>query len=349
MLKEPAQIRIYVQDTGIGIKQEDIPLLFEEFKQLDSTPTRQYGGTGLGLSITKKIVELFHGTVQVKSTVGVGSTFIITLPLVVESAGEVPLPVKVPEPVKPPEKIILSIDDDPEVLTLLADSLQGAGYKCVGAQNGQEGLALARQLQPHAITLDIMMPHMDGWSVLRLLKNDPKLRHIPVFIVSVIENKALGFSLGVTDYIVKPFDRKELLEKLASCDKAAPHKVLVVDDDPIISQLFEEAIKQAGYAVEVAFNGKEALAKMAKDKPDILFLDLMMPQMSGFDVLEAIGKDPALKGVRVFVMTAKHLTPQETDYLEQRVEMIVQKGARTVEEVFSILKEKLNVIKEAAA
>jgi CheY-like chemotaxis protein len=202
---------------------------------------------------------------------------------------------------------------------------------------------------PHAITLDIMMPHMDGWSVLRLLKNDPKLCKIPVFIVSIIDNKALGFSLGVTDYVVKPFDRKDLLEKLANCEKGAPHKVLVVDDDPVISQLFEAAIKQAGYAVEVAFDGKEALEKMAKDKPDIIFLDLMMPQMSGFDVLEAIDKNPSLKGVRIFVMTAKNLTPRETDYLEQRVEMIVQKGARTVEEVFSILKDKLNVITEAAA
>jgi signal transduction histidine kinase len=348
-LKEPPQIRIYVQDTGIGIKDEDIPLLFEEFKQLDSTPTRQYGGTGLGLSITKKIVELFQGTVQVKSAVGVGSTFIITLPLEAASAGEAVVPQKVQDQAQPAEKIILSIDDDPEVLTLLSDSLQGAGYKCVGTQSGQEGLALARQLKPHAITLDIMMPHMDGWSVLRLLKNDPKLCHIPVFIVSIIENKALGFSLGVTDYIVKPFDRKDLLEKLSGLGKAAPHKVLVVDDDPVISQLFEGAIKQAGYAVEVALDGKEALEKMAKDKPDILFLDLMMPQMSGFDVLEAIEKNPALKGVRVFVMTAKHLTPQETDYLEERVEMIVQKGARTLEEVFSILKEKLNVIREDAA
>ena len=162
-------------------------------------------------------------------------------------------------------------------------------------------------------------------------------------------NKALGFSLGVTDYIVKPFDRKDLLEKLARCDKGAAHKVLVVDDDPVIVQLFEGAIRQAGYSVEVALDGKEALEKMLKDKPDVLFLDLMMPQMSGFDVLEAMEKNPALKGMRIFVMTAKHLTPQETDYLEQRVEMIVQKGARAVEEVFSILKDKLNVMKEAAA
>jgi len=350
-LTDPPRVRIYVQDTGIGIKEEDIPLLFEEFKQLDSTPTRQYGGTGLGLSITKKIVELFQGTVQVKSIVGTGSTFIVTLPMEVAAVEAATLLEKVPAEAQatPAVKVILSIDDDPEVLTLLADSLQGAGYKCVGTQSGQEALALARQLGPHAITLDIMMPHMDGWSVLRLLKSDPKLCKIPVFIVSITDNKSLGFSLGVTDYIVKPFDRKDLLAKLAVCDKAAAHKVLVVDDDPVISELFEGAIKQAGFTVEVAHDGKEALEKMAKDKPDILFLDLMMPQMSGFDVLEAIDKNPALKGVRVFVMTAKHLTPQETVYLEQRVEMIVQKGARTIPEVFAILKDKLNVITGAAA
>jgi len=348
-LTGPSRVRLYVQDTGIGIKDEDLPLVFEEFKQLDASPTREYGGTGLGLSITKKIVELFGGAIQVKSAVGVGSTFTVTLPM--ESMAvpdEIPVS-KAPEGVQNNQKVILSIDDDPEVLALLADSLQGTGFKFVGAQSGQEGLALARQIHPHAVTLDIMMPHMDGWSVLQLLKNDPALRSIPVFIISIMENKALGFSLGVTDYIVKPFDRKELLAKLKNCDKGAPHKVLVVDDDPAITRLFEGDLKQEGYRVAIAHNGEEALTEMSKEKPDIVFLDLMMPQISGFEVLEAIDKDPSLDGMRVFAMTAKHLTPQETQYLEQRVEMIVQKGSRSLEEIFSLLKEKLHAVKEAAA
>jgi signal transduction histidine kinase len=219
-LTGPSRVRIYVEDTGIGIKEEDVALLFEDFKQLDATATREYGGTGLGLSITKKLVELFGGAIRVQSTVGVGSSFIITLPMepaVVESA-PIPMPaLDIPKD----QKIVLSIDDDVEVLTLMSDTLQGTAYKSVGAQTGQEGLALAHQIRPHAITLDIMMPHMDGWSVLQILKSDPVLRDIPVFIVSFTENKALGFSLGVTDYLVKPLDRKEFIVKLDECEKAA--------------------------------------------------------------------------------------------------------------------------------
>jgi len=348
-LTGPARLRLYVQDTGIGIEQEDIPLLFEEFKQLDASPTREYGGTGLGLAICKKIVELMGGSIQVKSVQGTGSTFIVTLPVELRVAEQ---SIKPSSPALPPtqgEKLILSIDDDPEVLALLGDSLKGSGYSFLGAQSGQEGLALARQMKPYAITLDIMMPHMDGWSVLQTLKSDPELKNIPVIIVSITENKALGFSLGVTDYIVKPFDRQELLSKLKVCEKGAPNKVLVVDDDSSMTRLLKFALKQEGYAVSIAVNGRAAIEELAKDKPDILFLDLMMPECSGFDVLEAIDKDPKLQGARVFVMTAKNLTPQETLYLEERVEMIVQKGSRSLEEILSMLKDKLNTIKQVAS
>ncbi len=348
MLEAPARLRLYVQDTGIGVKEEDIPLLFEEFKQLDASPTREYGGTGLGLAICKKIVELMGGTIQVKSTLGIGSTFTVTLPATLKVLAEEVRPLPATLEAQKGQKIILSIDDDPEVLTLLADSLKGTGYAFLGAQSGQEGLVLARQAHPHVITLDIMMPHMDGWSVLQILKSDPDLRSIPVFIVSITENKALGYSLGVTDYIVKPFDRKELLSKLKACENGAPNKVLVVDDDPAMTRLLEEALKQEGYVVEVAHDGRQALEHLRRAKPDILFLDLMMPQCSGFEVLEEIDKDPRLRGLRVFVMTAKHLTPQETHYLEQRVEMIVQKGSRGLPEILAVLKEKLSAIKEVA-
>jgi len=346
-LPMPERIQISVRDTGIGIRKEDIPSLFQEFKQLDSSPTREYGGSGLGLSICRKIIEILGGTIAVESEVGRGSTFKVLLPIGEvqdhENAAPAPAPVEVI-----PQKVVLSIDDDPEVLNLLTDSLKGTGYTCVGAQSGDEGIAMARQLHPHLITLDIMMPHRDGWSVLQSLKSDPELRHIPVVIVSIIENKALGFSLGVSDYIVKPFERKDLLERLRRLENGVLKKVLVVDDDPGIARLLQESLKQEGYSVEVADNGREALLRLSQNPPDVMFLDLMMPGASGFDVLEAMSKNPACKFTRVFVMTAKHLTPKETEYLEQRVEMIVQKSARNLQEILGMIKSKLNEIKEVS-
>jgi DNA-binding response OmpR family regulator len=162
-----------------------------------------------------------------------------------------------------------------------------------------------------------------------------------------VENKALGFSLGVTDYIVKPFDRQNLLDRLKKLNKTTNHKILVVDDDPDVSAMFEEALKSEGFAVDLA-QSRETVFQKLTDKPDVLFLDLMMPNLSGFEVLQKIEKDPSLKDLRVFVMTAKHLTPDEMRYLENRAEVIVQKGSRDVGEVLSLLKQKLHDVTGAA-
>jgi CheY-like chemotaxis protein len=340
-----SQLELRVSDTGIGIKPEDFTSLFQEFRQLDASPTREYGGSGLGLSICKKIVDLLGGDIRVESVPGKGSTFIVSFPFTAAPAAAVArLPLDIANDKN--QKIILAIDDDAEVLNLLADSLKGTDYKLIGTQSGEEGLALARQLHPYLITLDIMMPHRDGWSILQAIKEDPVLRTIPVFIVSIVENKALGFSLGVTDYIVKPFERQDLLERLRRLQNGRAQKVMVVDDDLAITQLLQESLRQEGYLVETARHGKQALERMKAQCPDILFLDLMMPDMSGFDVLEAIDKDPLLRDVRVFVMTAKNLTSSEKEYLEKRVEMIVQKGSRTLAEVLALLQKKLKTIKE---
>ena len=345
-------VRLSVQDSGIGISESGIKQLFQEFNQLDASATREYGGTGLGLCISKKIVELSGGTISVTSTVGAGSTFTVTLP--VEAAAELAAepavpPVPVIAPAAPQsQKVMLSIDDDPEVLKLLADSIHGSDYSFVGAQTGQEGVALARQLLPHVITLDIMMPHLDGWSVLQILKNDPALQSIPVVIISIMENKALGYSLGATDYIVKPFNRKDLLAKLGRCHRPSPSNVLVVDDDEAIASLLRDALNLQGFNVETASSKPDVIRKL-QAKPDVLFLDLMMPQIDGFEVLEHIRKDESLKNMRVFVMTAAHLTPEQTHFLEGRVEMIVQKGTRSSDEILTLLRQKLGSVKEEAA
>ncbi|MBI5238850.1 MAG: response regulator, partial [Elusimicrobia bacterium] len=203
-----------VSDTGPGIAPEHLAYIFEKFTQVDGSVTRTHGGTGLGLSITKKLCELLDGSITVESRVGEGSTFTARLPAAVKPPDTDILNRPAGAAGRGGRKVLLCIDDDPEVLRLLRDSLSGTEYDFCGAVSAEEGLALARQLKPFVITLDILMPRRDGWSVLQALKSDPELRAIPVFILSILENRALGFSLGVSDYIVKPFDRQTLLEKL---------------------------------------------------------------------------------------------------------------------------------------
>jgi len=348
-------VQIQVKDTGVGMKPEDLPLLFQEFKQLDSSYTRAHGGTGLGLAISKAMVKLLGGTIKVESVPDVGSTFTVTLPLENSKTKAEVIPPISSNLTGSQSKVLLAIDDDPEVLKLLKDSLKDTDYAFAGAQSGEEGLALARQLKPAVITLDILMPHMDGWSVLQLIKNDPKLASIPVIILSILENKALGFSLGVTDYIVKPFERKILLDKLKHLGKnkaemsdgKSSNYLLVVEDDPSVKDFFNETFKKENISIRVAKNGAEALAAMAKEKPDLLFLNLMQPHVNGFDVLQVLPKDPALKDIPTIVITAQRLTSQEKEYLQKRVEMIAQKESVSLPEVMEELKKKIVTIKPA--
>ena len=206
---------ISVTDTGPGIPQGSLATIFEEFRQLDGSSKREHGGTGLGLAIVKKLAALMGGEIEVRSRVGEGSVFSIALPTPGAKPAPAPaLPTAIAAEPGDERPVVLGIDDDPEVLRLLENSLSRSGYRFVGAINGQDGIALARRLKPFAVTLDVMMPHCDGWSVLQSFQKDAELSAIPVIILSIVENKGLGFSLGATDYIVKPFQKRDLLEKL---------------------------------------------------------------------------------------------------------------------------------------
>ncbi|HAM35177.1 MAG TPA: hypothetical protein DCP85_04535 [Elusimicrobia bacterium] len=330
-----------VKDTGPGIAPEHLGRIFDEFTQVDGSSTRRHGGTGLGLSISSKLCGLLGGSLSVESRTGIGSNFRARLPAAALPAHEGLLLPASATAAQDDRRVLLCIDDDPEVLRLLRDSLSGTKYAFCGAGSAEEGLALARKLKPFVITLDILMPRRDGWSVLQELKNDPALRSIPVFILSILENRALGFSLGVSDYLVKPFDRQILLEKLRCQERLLGRSILVVDDDPGIVELFRAGLTQEGFQVQTAGTGREALSRLSRERPDAMFLDLGLPDMNGFEVVERIAGDPALKDLRIIILTGKDLAESETARLEARAEAVIQKWAMSLPDILRDLKCRL--------
>jgi DNA-binding response OmpR family regulator len=283
------------------------------------------------------------GFVSVTSEVGKGSVFSVNLPYSCPD-GAAPdqsiLATPSPEALEAGKKIILSIDDDPEVHRILKDTLSQSEYTLVSALNSDEGLSMAKQLRPFAITLDILMPHRDGWSTLQALKNDEATTHIPVIILSIMENKALGFSLGSADYISKPFERKTLLDRLGKLSTASTRKVLILDDDKEFNNIMRTLLQNAGYKITSIDNGGTALELIKADRPDFVILDLMMPKMSGFEFLQRLQAIPGNEKIRVIIMTAKTLTDQEAADLGKRAEVIIIKGSKNLRDVLNEIKQQ---------
>jgi signal transduction histidine kinase/DNA-binding response OmpR family regulator len=320
---------IAVADTGIGIPAEALELIFEEFRQVDSSSTRQYSGTGLGLAISRHLARLMGGEITVRSTIEAGSTFTVTLPMhygVGQPLERAPAALASTERSGQPgvDKLVLAIDDDANVLYLLQENLAESGYHVVGAVSGEEGLRKARELNPFAITLDILMPHKDGWQVLHELKADVATHHIPIIVLSIVDQKDLGYRLGAFDYLVKPFDRNAILAALGRISPPQG-RLLVVDDDPYVVDLVRQLLDGEPYAVAAAIDGLEALAAVARQRPDVILLDLLMPRLDGFGVLEALRQEPHTREIPIIVLTAKTLDTEETTRLRQRVCTVMQK------------------------
>jgi signal transduction histidine kinase/CheY-like chemotaxis protein len=330
------EIAIAVTDTGIGMSEEQMGRLFQEFSQADASTTRKYGGTGLGLAISRHFCRMMGGDITVESQPGQGSTFTICLPRIVRSeqalAAEGHAPAR-PEPARAiagedEEPLILVVDDDATARELVVRHLERAGFAAVAARGGQEGLRLVRELRPAAVTLDIMMPDLDGWTVLAAIKGDPALAGIPVVLMSIVDDKNRGYALGAAEYLVKPVDRGKLVATLRGICGARAGHALLVDDDPMVRRSVRQALDPIGWKVTEAENGQVAVDALAAAKPDVIILDLMMPEMDGFELMHELRRRPAWQDIPVVVITAKELTQEDRDRLNGGVERIIRKSDR---------------------
>ena len=316
-----------VIDTGIGLKVEELGRLFQEFSQADTTTTRRYGGTGLGLALSRRLCRLMGGEISVTSEPGKGSTFTVRLPVDVRRITQIA------NPGTGSAGTVLVIDDEAVVRDLMQRYLGKEGFHVLTAVDGEDGLRCAREQRPDAITLDVMMPGMDGWTVLSRLMADPELADIPVIMLTIVDDKRMGYALGASDYLTKPIDRERLVAVLMKYRRDLP--VLVVEDDAGTRQLLRRILEEERYAVVEAENGRAALRHMSERAPGAILLDLMMPEMDGFEFLDALHKQEAWRQIPVVIVTAKDLTAEEHERLNGSVVRILQKGAYGREELLA--------------
>ena len=324
-------IEFAVSDSGIGMNEEQLSQLFERFVQADASTTRRYGGTGLGLSITRAFTELMGGEVDVASEQGKGSTFTIRIP--------VELPEQAAEPIEtveatPRDDTVLIIDDDAGTRDLISRYLQREGFVTRQANDGRTGLAMAKALRPRVVLLDVMMPQMDGWSVLTAIRSDPELATTPVIMVSFVHEEGLAASLGANDYLTKPIEWDELRKVLARYRQSAVgDDILVVDDDDDTRTRLTTMLNRSGFKVRAAADGPSALAMAEEAKPAIVLLDLMMPDMDGFTVLKELRSREGWNDIAVVILTAKDITPAERVFLQGEADQILTKGNTTYREL----------------
>jgi ammonium transporter len=333
-----------VSDTGIGMTPEQIEAVFQEFIQADASTTRRYGGTGLGLTISRRFCQMMGGDIIVESVVDEGTSFTVYLPAEAASPEEIRAieQVDLPDTFQPDfttgrSGTVLVIDDDPFVRELIARALIKEGYGVEVAVDGEEGLRKAREIKPDAITLDVMMSGMDGWSVLSLITADPDLAHIPVIMITIVDDKNRGFALGATGYLTKPIDRKQLIDILNRFRRQkkqhATGRILVVEDDADTRELMTRTLLREGWSVDEAENGLVALERIADNLPDLILLDLMMPRMDGFQFIAELQQTPRGPSIPVIVITAKDLTIDDRQRLNGLVQTILEKQGYTRDEL----------------
>ncbi|MEO0406472.1 MAG: response regulator [Cyanobacteria bacterium P01_A01_bin.135] len=338
--KSGNQVIFKIADTGIGMTPEQQSKLFQAFTQADISTTRKYGGTGLGLALVQKFCQMMGGNIRLESEADQGSTFTICIPervpdmhqreaTTLEPSIKQPLSVEAISAAHP-SGTVLVIDDDPSVQDLMQRFLSQEGMQVIAASSGPDGLRLAAEHTPDVIILDVMMPSMDGWSVLSALKSDPSLASIPVVMATMVDDRSLGYSLGASDYLLKPINY-DILTKLLQkyCADASLDLVMVVEDNPENREMMRRQLAKSGWRVVEAENGREALELLENERPGIILSDLMMPEMDGFEFIEELRQRPEWRDIPVVVLTAKDLTQEDKKRLDGQIERIYQKGTFT--------------------
>ena len=318
----PSWIEFAVSDTGIGMTAEQQHKLFEEFSQADAVTARRFGGTGLGLAITRKLARLMGGDVTVASEPGKGSIFTVRLP----GGTDIPARTFMEGGRRPDGDCVLVIDDDATARELLTDQLRAEGFSVVTASGGLEGLKLAKEVHPSVITLDVIMPDLDGWSVLAALRQDSELSEIPVIMVTILDQQRRGVALGAAGYLTKPIDREQLhrlVERFRA--QAQPTRVLLVEDDSFQRERMHAWLESQRWVVQEAANGREAMDRLQQSKPDLILLDLMMPEMDGFQVVATLQKEAGWRDIPVIVITALDLDAKDHDRLNSGVQSVLVK------------------------
>jgi CheY-like chemotaxis protein/anti-sigma regulatory factor (Ser/Thr protein kinase) len=342
--KHNSMISISVKDDGIGIEAKNLDRVFEEFQQIDSSNARKYKGTGLGLAIAKKYALLLGGNLTLRSEIGKGSTFTLVIPPVIPD-DRLPKPVDEAPAIKstvvgaPISKsvieqspalstgvLVLCIDDDPEVIDLLRRYLIPEGYSVKGVNSGEEGIRLAQELHPAVITLDIMMPEKDGWQVLRELKDNPMTRDIPVIIHSVVENRPLALSLGALEVVTKPSEPKEILSIVERACQSNKQPIMIVDDNQDFADSLKILLEVEGYKAVALYSGEDALRDIGTINPSLLILDLIMPGIDGFAVVERLRSQERWHNLPIVILSGADITIEQRQNLNRQTQEFIEKG-----------------------
>lgn len=341
-------IRFTVKDTGIGMSQEQLANLFQRFAQADATTTRKYGGTGLGLALTRALSTMLGGRIDVESAEGEGTTFTVTVrtryekKVVNAETGQEIAPEEQPESGDAPKRkvpSVLVVDDDPSARELLSRNLEREGFAVTTASSGTEALAMIKGSKPLAVLLDVMMPGLDGWHVLRAIRENSETKDIPVIMQTVLDERNFAYALGASSYLKKPVHRNALAEALQALTiNTAGHEVLIVDDDEAANERLMTMLHRDGWNCRMALNGVEAMKALAEHKPDLVLIDLIMPEMDGYAFIRETRKNPEYDDLPLVVMTAEDVRSDKVRKLSGETAGIVQKGSMPLADLVADLR-----------